>query len=72
MKAGMSHDTPKKENALTLGGKIMEVHTADDTGDRKVKKKKKKTGKEENRLAAIIAMNELTCTFGKVINEYEV
>lgn len=45
MKAGMSHDTPKKENALTLGGKIMEVHTADDTGDRKVKKKKKKDRK---------------------------
>lgn len=32
----------------------MEVHTADDTGDRKLKK----TGKEENRRAAKIAMNE--------------
>lgn len=47
MKAGMSHDTPKKENALTLGGKIMEVHTADDTGDRKVKKKKKRQEKKK-------------------------
>lgn len=34
--------TPRKENVLTLGGKTMEVHTADDTGDRKVKLDKKR------------------------------
>jgi len=32
----------------------MEVHTADDTGDKKVKK----TGNEENRIAAKLVMNE--------------
>lgn len=34
--------TPQKENILTLGGKTMEVHTADETGDRD--RKVKKTG----------------------------
>ncbi len=48
------HMTPREENVLTLGGKTMEVHTADDTGDRKVKK----TGNEENRIAAKLVMNE--------------
>lgn len=57
--------TPRKENVLTLGGKTMEVYTADDTGDRKVKK----TGNEENRMAAKLAMNERSCTFGKAIKE---
>ncbi len=36
------HMTHREENVLTLGGKTMEVHTADDTGDRKVKKEMKK------------------------------
>ncbi len=48
------HMTHREENVLTLGGKTMEVHTADDTGDRKVKK----TGNEENRIAAKLVMNE--------------
>lgn len=34
--------TPRKENVLTLGGKTMEVYTADDTGDRKLKRQEMK------------------------------
>lgn len=70
MKAGMSHEPRKKKMYEHLEERLWKctLQMTPETG----RLKKKKTGKEENRLAAIIAMNEWTCTFGKVINEYEV